>query len=398
MSDTSTSPAGAPAGLFDLYTKLRSSGLSDEDAALALAKQGRASADSRSGWRRVSDIMNGTNTADAYRAQLMQEADKPLADLAERSKAGPFAAEETGRQAGAMGQDIALRQQVGLLDPAHPANRALQSIIGSAAPGIPPEVLSKITVAQYPSLKDALGQYIEMQKPTIQPPAVAALTGAQAAKTRAETGAIIPAEAAAKAAQTAKTGAETKQIQMETTGQVTPGWVVEGSQGVKPEDRQLIKGQAAAVDKSSKLIDQISAVLNEDDTVMPFSKKAAKIAPLMTQLTLASKEGAGIKGLPAQDVAFLQNASGDLSAGNVANWFGLNHNPVRLQQLKKILTSNLESDANARGIVRADSQRGVISRAREQLQAGETLASDPKGALHALAAGEVLPSGWKAIP
>lgn len=356
MSDdtlTAASPAGAPAGLFDLYTRLRSSGLSDEDAALQLAQQKRTSADNQAGWRRVADIMNGTNTSDALHAQLMQQADKPLSDLAERRKAAPFAAEETGRQAGAIGQDIAMRQQVGMLDPAHPANRALQSILGSAAPGIPPEALSKLTVAQYPGIKEALSQYLDLVKPTIQPAPVAALTGAQAAKTAAETKAIIPAEVAQRAAQTAKTSAETRQIDMETSGQVSPGWVVAGTQGVKQEDRNLIKGQAAAVDKSSKLIDQISAILNDDDTVMPFSKKAAKIAPLMTQLTLASKEGAGIRGLPAQDVAFLQNASGDLSAGNVANWFGLNHNPVRLQQLKKILSSNLESDANARGIVRA---------------------------------------------
>lgn len=404
MSDTSTASAPSPAGgLFDLYAKLRTQGLSDEDAALAIAKQQRASAESRSGWRRVADIMNGTNTSDAYRQQLLQQADKPLADLAERRKAGAFAGEELGRQTGAIGSDIALQQQRGLLDPTHPANKVLQGLIAQTVPGLDPNAVSKLTVNHLPMLKDLVSQRLSEITPTIQPAPVAALTNAQTEAERAKTKSVLPADVAAKKAETARTEAQTNEINMNTTGQVAPGWIVKGDQGVKQADRDVIKNQVAAVDKSGKLIDQISSILNGDDTVMPFSTKAAKIAPLMTQLTLASKEGAGIRGLPAQDVAFLQNASGDLSAGKVTNWLGLNHNPARLNQLKQILGQNLESDANARGIVRAPAANapeagGPIAKAKGMLQKGETLAADPKGGLHALAPGEPLPKGWKAIP
>lgn len=355
MSDdtlTAASPAGAPAGLFDLYTKLRSSGLSDEDAALQLAQQKRSSADSQAGWRRVADIMNGTNTSDALHAQLMQQADKPLADLAERRKAAPFAAEETQRTAGALGSDIAMRQQVGMLDPAHPANRALQSILGSAAPGIPPDALSKLTVAQYPGIDKALSQYLDLVKPTIQPAPVAALTGAQAAKTRAETANVLPAEVAQKTAQTAKTGAETRQIDMETSGQVSPGWVVAGTQGVKQADRDAIKSQSAAADKSGQLIDQINGLTKGSDFIAS-PEKLAQLGALSNQLLLSSKEAAGIRGLPSQDVEFLQGMTGNFSPFKPANILGLTHNKERLEALKKTIGQNLESDANARGIVRA---------------------------------------------
>lgn len=354
MSDdtlTAASPAGAPAGLFDLYTKLRSSGLSDEDAALQLAQQKRSSADNQAGWRRVADIMNGTNTSDALHAQLMQQADKPLSDLAERRKAAPFAAEETGRQAGAIGQDIAMRQQVGMLDPAHPANRALQGVLAQTT-GLPPEQLKNLTVAQFPSLRDAVAQRLQLVTPTIQPAPVAAKDKATAEKTKAETKGLIPVQVKQIEASTGKTDAETRQIDMETSGQVSPGWVVAGTQGVKQSDRDAHKAQVAAVAQSSALIDKILDLTKGSDFIAS-PEKLAQLGSYANQLLLSTKSSAGIKGLPSQDVQFLHEIIGNFSPLKPANLLGLTHNKERLETLKQILNQNLESDAAAHGIVRA---------------------------------------------
>src|SRR2546430_2116918 len=78
-------PIPAPPSLTDLYIKARTAGASDTDAALAVAQHLRQQADIRSGFRRAGDIAAGRPvTGDAYRAQLMGEADRPLQDLAAR--------------------------------------------------------------------------------------------------------------------------------------------------------------------------------------------------------------------------------------------------------------------------------------------------------------------------
>lgn len=335
--------------LTDLYVKLRSQGLNDQQAALTLAKANRQTADLRSGFREAAAITSGRPfDAVADRAQLMGEADKPIADLEQRQKAGQVAADEVGRTQGVVNADVSMQQAAALRDPSHPVNVAARAAMGKM--GLPAP--SGLTVAAMPpQLWATLQPLVEQQMKHETLAAEAPTRAANVLKTKAEATNLAGPQAAKTIAETGKTQAETGKVLMETTGQVTPGWKVGGSQGVMQKDRDEFKAQSGAADKASQLIDEINALTGGKDWVLD-PAKLAHLSTLSNQLLLSSKEAAGIKGLPSGDVQFLQGMTGSFSPLNVKNIVGLTHNSDRLKALKGIIQQNLEADAKSRGIVR----------------------------------------------
>lgn len=334
----------------DIYVKLRAQGLDDANAAIETAKHLRYIDDLRSGFREAGAIASGRPyDATADRAQLMTEADKPLSDLAQRQKAGPLAGEELGRQTGAIQSDIALQQQRGLLTPGDPANVAMREAAKQMGLNVP----DTLTIPKMPpQLWATLQPLAEKRQKAAELAAGAPGRAADVALKTSEAGKTVATTAPAAAlttAETAKAEAEAAHTRMETSGQVAPGLTVTGTQGVTQKDRDELKSQKAAADKSGDLIDQIVNLTKGKDWIKD-TKVHAALAPAISSLILASKEGAGIRGLPDQDIAFLKSMSGNYDPTKISNILGITHNQVRLKALKGIIYNNLKRDAEARGV------------------------------------------------
>ena len=367
-------PDGAsPVQVFAAHKQM---GMPDLDAALATRDYLRRQADARGSFRNAQDLIVGLGktplTGDALQKQLYEQADQPLADA--QMKAG-------------------VRYGQALADPNHPANQVVRQLaaqrLGVKVPdnftvydmeqvGGPGKMLADYakTVAEGANAQAQAGATTIKAVPEARKlEAEAGKTGAEAAqvapnaqaerglkvaeagKTAAEAGQVAPsaqAEQALKGAQAGQQAAEAGKIRMETTGQVVPGYTVQGGQGVTQKDREDLKDKFTSVQKSDSIIDDLQGLLNGSDYVAN-PRKVAQAKVLTDQLVLASKEAAGIRGLPEKDVKFLQDMQGTLTLNLTSpldalkKIVGLAQTPTKLAEFKHVLHRGFDIEAGARG-------------------------------------------------
>jgi len=376
-SEPAATPSTTP--LMDLFMKARVAGLDDTNAALAVARHLREQADLRSGFRDAGNVAAGRPLDLGYRQQLMSEADRPLQDLAARRATGPLAAEEVGRQATVAGQDIALQQQRGLLDPRHPTNVATRAILAKAGINVPPNTIApalpKDLWDQIRPLAEraTAGERLAVETPGLR--ATTAKTQAEAARTNALT-----------APEVAKTGAEAEKLAAEAAverqkvgGQVAPGWTRNGTvANVGDKEIQDFRTQATAAADTDRITKQLLGLLGSSDFVAN-GQKRAKAAILSGKLLGSMKNSMGIRGLPAQDVAFLEKMTGDFSMASPLNLIGYTNNPTRLKTLNANAQAELESQARTLGLSKQGAGPGVATHYLVSPDGKSRIAADASG-------------------
>lgn len=332
--------------LTDLYVKLRSQGLSDANAALALAQANRKTADLRSGFREASSIASGRPyDATADRAQLMAEADRPLSDLAQQRQAGPVAAEEVGRQQNVIGSDISMQQAAQLRDPGHPVNVATRSVLGKL--GMPaPAGLTAVTMP--PQLWATVQPLVEKEMAAAKLNAEAPGRAAGVQKTQAETANLAGPGAALQKAEAEKAQADAAHTRMLTGGEVVPGF----SRGGIPID----EGEAKKINDeyedyigSKKAIDEILKITGDNDFILN-PKKRAELQPRLATALGQLRGSIGMRSLAGPEMEFASKVIADPTQLTLANATGYSQNRKRFQSLESILGDKWNATVKAKDL------------------------------------------------
>jgi len=338
----------APPSLSDLYMKARMAGMDDTNAALAVAQHLRGQADFRSGMRDAGNVAAGRPTDLAYRQQLMSEADRPMQELAARRQAGPLAAEEVGRQADIAGKDIALQQQRGLLDPAHPTNIATRAILAKIGINVPPNTIA-------PALPKELWEQVKpLAEQASKAQEIAALAPGRAAEAKAklaeagQTTALTGPKVAQTTGEAARAEAEAAHTRMLTSGQVAPGYS-RGNIPINEAEATKINDQYQDYIGSKHAIDEILKITGNKNFILD-KKTRAQLQPRLATAIGTLRGSIGIRQLAGPELQFAEQVIADPTKLTLSNVTGYAQNRTRFQTLKSLLGEKWDATVKAKDL------------------------------------------------
>jgi hypothetical protein len=385
-------PIPAPPGVLDLYIKNRAAGLDDTNAALATAQQLRREADLRAGFRRAGDIGAGRPTDDTYRTTLMNEAERPMQELAARRANAPLALEEAQRVGSLASADIGAQQAAQLRDPGHPTNVAMRAALTKiglpAGPGLtvaalPDKLwetikpLADVQAKQNELAALAPGRAAEARKTGAEASRVAALTGPEAAKTTAEAG-LTGAQAA---------------VERQKLGIPAPGYEATGQVPRDPATDKELQNRDASQQVIQRNVNELVNLLGNKDLLLGMDKRAKAAAP-MGKLLLKLKDEAASRGLPDTELNLFQNILGDPTQYGVMNAAGWSHIKTRLNSFKATAAQDHNAWVSSHGYRQTGAPTGGTTAATHYL-----ISPNGRARIAADASGKPLPGAKEeAIP
>jgi hypothetical protein len=370
--DAGAQPQGAqPAippnySLAEAYMHLKLRGEVDMDAAIKAAAHVRSQAGNMSELRRASNLL--TKQPDdslEYQKNLEQQADQPIRDVMNKNAQR----EEMLKQAlgeGALQMKSAQDQNaLAMLNPAHPANQALQHAVTSSGMaqrmGWTPDLVSRLTTATLPA--GPLKELFDTQATAAgahEKEAGAQEKEATAAQATEKTKQIAPDAASARALQGAQAGegqARAAEIYSKIGRRPAPGYDWTGEVPYNQADADELKNRVGAASEITANVDGILKIMgNKDFVASPL--KRAQMAPLLKSQVIAIKDTAKARGLTLPDIELIDSMLGNPAKLSVMNLAGQNHNKVRLEGVKKLAQQHVETFATSHGAVKS-AQSGV---------------------------------------